>query len=421
MDVRLDWRPRIGARGITVHDGRGRWWIAGFSPTHATAILEVGDERLQRLYLACDGERTPAALAALAGLTVDETLAALSSWGEKLAGTIEWIGRSYDERSARLRRLGFQLLKESTARAANANTSDYYRDGVTDALEQFDRSEPTVAHAYSSPHAALAGRSYGAAFFDAVRRSGALSAGNRILEIGCGTGRFARAFLDRMRDVDPACYRDVRYTLFELSETLAASQRQLCAAHADRVSFVAGDVERYAFADTFDLIVANEMIADLSVEERDGSLINSGAIALVEKLPSLLAPGGYAALTEYGSTVEPPMPVKLPGHIEHSIHFGHLLEAAERVHLEARCLQLVEYLGFDAGVEVLSRHSLHLLQQVSPALLGPTVPSLSYDRAQLAQLLGEALDRIGNLFFLPVANTDTFMSPAGFLALELRA
>ena len=68
------------------------------------------------------------------------------------------------------------------------------------------------------PHAALAGSSYGAAFFDAVTRRGARK--RRILEIGCGTGRFARAFLDRMRAVEPARYREVRYTLFELSETL---------------------------------------------------------------------------------------------------------------------------------------------------------------------------------------------------------
>jgi hypothetical protein len=92
---------------------------------------------------------------------------------------------------------------------------------------------------------------------------------------------------------------------------------------------------------------------------------------------------------------------------------------ARRLNLQPRCESLTDYLDFDVTIEVLSNHSLNLLRHLSPALIGPSVPSLSYDPAQLRQLLGDALGRVGNLCLLSVSSPDTFMSPSSFLALEL--
>ncbi len=449
MHVQPNWRPMIGARGLSFHDdARSRWWIAGWNRMHEPEIIGVADERYARLFLACNGSMLPAELAQQAGLTLNETMSTLADWGERLAGSIEWIGRVYDERRARIRELGFELLREAEAQQLESTrtNSEYYRDCISDPLQLFEMEEPTVAHAYSTPHVALGGRSYGEAFFDTVWQHGALGGDARILEIGCGTGRFARAFLNRLRTKQPNRYRDVEYTLFDASETLTTSQRQLCADHEGHVSFIVGDIEGDVFSESYDLIIANEMIADLSVEaitrndiERGRSeaarlvrsfgldydsaperfIVNTGALRLVEKLPSMLNVGGHAVLTEYGSNSEFPMPVPLPGHTEHSIHFGHLQQVARQLNLRSRCESLIDYLEFDTTVEVLSNLSLNLLRHLSPALIGPSVASLSYDRAQLQQLLGDALTRTGNLSFLPVSSTETFMSPSSFLALEL--
>jgi hypothetical protein len=136
-------------------------------------------------------------------------------------------------------------------------------------------------------------------------------------------------------------------------------------------------------------------------------------------LPSLLAPGGRALLTEYGSLDKPPSPVQLPGHVEYSIHFGRLQAAARAAGFRARVVTLTELLGFDRSVEMLSANSHCLLATAAEKLYQRELPSLALDRAHAEALAGELFRSVDRLEFVRVDDENAFMSPETFLALVL--
>ncbi len=320
--------------------------------------------------------------------------------------------------------------------------------GITDAAHQFEDVETTVSHAYGAPNAWLGGRTYGAAFFDRCAVDGLIprEGGAKVLEIGCGTGRFARAWLDRFREVRPEVYAASTYTMFDLSPALAASQRELCRPHAERITHVVGNVETDAIGESFDTILCNEVIADLSVDvvsrddlgaptagaaavrrygldlagAMDRFLVNTGALTALARIAAALRPGGGAVVTEYGSRTGFPRPAELAGHTEHSIHFGHLEKAARVLGLDARCEPLPAFLGFDVRREVLSWASTRLLREAAPRLFGHALPALAYDRPGLRVAIGDAFNRLGNLRWVPLADDGAYLAPSWFEALSLR-
>ena len=133
-------------------------------------------------------------------------------------------------------------------------------------------------------------------------------------------------------------------------------------------------------------MLANEVIADLPVEAAaDGSLDNRGARALVRELARVLAPGGSAALVEFGSDgpVEP-APMRGPhgrgDHVEYTIRFPALQEEASRVGLRAECVALYDLLGIDGSVRVASYSDLRRL-----AFLVPSTPILATPRDEVCR------------------------------------
>src|ERR1700733_6154513 len=69
--------------------------------------------------------------------------------------------------------------------------TEYHRDSIGDANEQFDHQETTLSHLLRVPHPTLRGRTYGEALVDALLPK--LGEGDvRVLEIGAGLGYVAR-------------------------------------------------------------------------------------------------------------------------------------------------------------------------------------------------------------------------------------
>jgi SAM-dependent methyltransferase len=168
------------------------------------------------------------------------------------------------------------------------------------------------------------------------------AAGISIAELGCGTGRFAHDFLTRLKERAPRLYESTTYTLVDLSPALQQSQRRRLVPHGDRCRFVLGNLLHWQPDTPVDVVVNNEVIADLpvrplyrdDVDRDDGeaaacvrrfglslaglphaTLVNTGAVELLERLPRILAKDGVAVITEYGSRTRGPVRVVLGDHV----------------------------------------------------------------------------------------------------------
>jgi len=405
------------------------------------------------LFALCDGERTVNDVAAALQVPVARVAGAIHQWETAAPRMFVW-----PEQAAAEGRFQSRLQKAMRIhrqwRAATEPMSDndtYHRQVISNATHQFDRIETTVSHAFRDPHRALRGRSYGEAFCDALLERGAVRPGARLLEIGGGVGYFALAFLTRLQQREPDIYETVRYTILDLSPALQASQRSLCRAHEDRMTFALGDIESVDLPPACaDVVVANEMIADLSIGTADTDhlvrqeqhseaeslvrkydlawtaalprfAVNIGAIRLVERLTSWLAPNGTAVITEYGSLDGSPTVVTLDGHNEYSIHFGHLVQVARALRFDASAESLGDFLEADGDYEVVRGASLEMLRRhLLPYIGAGDLPARTYDTATLRGQLGELWPRIGNIRTGRLRH-DGWMTPFGFYALTLAA
>jgi len=401
----------------------------------------------------CDGTRSLAHIAAAMQAPLRRVLGTLGYWETLAPGMFQWSDCTAADRRFQNRLRAADLLHRQFRAAMTpiADNASYHRHCISDALCQFDRLETTVSHSFREPHPALRGLRYGEAFCDSLLKRGALRPRSRILEIGGGLGYFAAAFMARLRQRAPDVYGTATYTLLDLSPALQDSQRRLCRPHGDRVAFMHGDVERLRLTPaSVDVVLANEMIADLSIGSADPNnllsrrpqteaeslvqrfglawnhslprlAVNVGAIHLVEHLASWLAPGGTAVITEYGSLENAPALVALEGHNEYSIHFGHLMQVACALRLTAQTENLGEFLEADGDYEVVRRTSLQMLRyHLLPHIGAGVLPARTYYAAALQRQLDGLWPHIGNLQTARL-RTDGWMTPFRFCALTLRA
>ena len=319
---------------------------------------------------------------------------------------------------------------------------------------QFDEIETTISHAFRTPHPALQGRSYGAAFCDWLLENKRIPRGAHIMEVGCGLGIFANAVLDRLKHVRPELYETVHYTMFDLSGELQASQMANNEAHLQRLAFVLGNIETHDFeGQEFDLVLSNEVISDLAVatvsldnienqspqtpaeqavfrydlvcksthlgKERK-SVVNIGAIQFLEQLASCLKPNGHAILTEYGTLDTSPKAVHFSNHLEFTIDFSHMRKVSEYLGFSTNLLTMGHAMGFDASCETLNFESFSTLAQLIVPVLGHDLPTLAYTRESLRANLGDLIDAVGNLHFIRLDDPRAF-SPFRFYFLSLSA
>ncbi|HLD82522.1 MAG TPA: SAM-dependent methyltransferase [Candidatus Omnitrophota bacterium] len=332
---------------------------------------------------------------------------------------------------------------------------EYHQKKIKDAMQQFENIEMTVSHTYKDPHILLGGKNYGASFAEVLIHKGVIKEGVSILEVGAGTGIFGRSFLDEIKKTCPKAYRSIKYTFFDLSPVLLASQRRVSNAHRLRTEFILGNAQSHNFKNkTFDLIISNEMIADLRIVKLSKSnmgnsalvygekkraidlikrfklnvsdapkefLFNLGAAEFLLAIKRILRPGGEAYIIEYGNLWSYPKAVHLKGHTEYSIHFGHLKELARKINMSPRVTKLADFLPFNKKIKVVSYISwLHINEHLLPFLSYERLPYMAYTEGMMKEKIGKIFDRLDFIGFSYVGNKETLCDSGLFLVLSMK-
>lgn len=316
-------------------------------------------------------------------------------------------------------------------RGINYNNSDGH----------FERSEKTLSYLFRYPHPALSGLSYGERLFLSLLEHKCIPACGNILEIGAGLGLHTKGFLSLMKEKTPDSYRNAAYINLDLAPGMLESQRRQNITVYQKHPFVQADAVKMPFVNSvFDLVIANEVIADFSVEKvfkkRAGNssyikkyglkiddaaplfLINTGAIKFMEELYRILKPGGKAVIIEYGDESHYPIATILPDHTEYSIHFGHLICVAEQLGFKVQYKNLLEFLKFRPSVKVITGNSLILLQRLMKHL-NHRLSSFAYTKQMLKKEITDFYNKIHNLQFEKVEKLATLFRVQEFKALIL--
>lgn len=434
LEAFYSWRPVRCPWVLRFHDRerRAHWLSSGNRGQYAVVELSRAEERF---LLSCDGARSLGELAT-GRLRDPENLRQLL---EKLAHPSNQLVRLRREGDAApLKRLPARqwvgLAPEDAARKQLLTRSGvidhrrYHQTRIRDAQKQFDRIEITVSHAFRFPSEALGGLSYGAAFFDAVSARFPIRGETKILEVGGGIGVFSREFLSRARRSNLA----PRYAILDLSPELQRSQRAINVEAGNRVRFLLGDAEKTRLREPVDLILSNEVIADLRTVRLESAgdpacgkpavrrawtlirelgidladappqfYFNLGAVEFLRSAYANLSPRGLAVLTEYGSVSAYPKAASHLDHDEYSIHFGHLIKAAQAIGFESvECMDLSSFLPFNQQTEMLNG-TVEPLNAILRMLAQAPLPQAAYSKRELKTQLSRLGVRLPKLSFSP--------------------
>lgn len=333
----------------------------------------------------------------------------------------------------------YHLARWSSPSNTVKSLGDFHVEGIDDALWEFDIVEPTVNHALRFPTDILGGLNYGSRFCDAALKPNIVPASHngqlKVLEVGGGTGSFARSFIERARSAAAS----LKYHVMDLSPALAESQRRVLSDVEPAVTFIAQDATEFDLpGEQFDLIISNEVIADfpvamverrsteknalqfagegavyvkeyaLSVDDApDRFYVNAGVFRFLERAWIHLKPAGIVILSEYGSESVYPTESFHLNHSEFSIHFGHVAECARKIGFQCRMQTLKEFLAIDDRRLVLNGREEHIrcLNCVFEKF-GMTIPFALFTQTDFEARFGELAARINlnPVRFLPLSS-----------------
>jgi ubiquinone/menaquinone biosynthesis C-methylase UbiE len=326
---------------------------------------------------------------------------------------------------------------------------DFHRHTLTEPHEDddhFDVIETTVSHLFREPNEALSGLSYGRVLMRQFRRLGWFTPKPKvILEVGGGLGYLAR---DLGKELLPFEKQTTKYVLLDITQPFLRLQVSRARDGGWKCAGTRADGEALPLADnSVDLAIDNENLADMTPvkltkkELMEGSsdseqhqealdwirrtrlsigphppdevIFNLGPIRFVAELWRVLKPGGHAFLTEFGIDEGWPSPVKLPGHTEYEVQYGHLRQAIRWLGFQERYLSLPQFLALKPDTKVLCTGAAYTIQRFCQAMNRPFAVR-AYTEKELQQALGDMLPRLHGCHYHDVAD------PAWFSLLDFR-
>ncbi|MFC1707089.1 SAM-dependent methyltransferase [Planctomycetota bacterium] len=403
-------------------------------------VIEELDALESLLWRACDGTQPLTALLPDGGDGAGEILEILGRWTRSDCQHLKWLPQPISSYSSPPSEVlshakhldGHGDTPSQPPQECDRDLRDYHRCTIRDSHEQFDWRETTISHLYRVPHPALGGRTYGGRLVEVLSERRLLRRSHRLLvEVGGGTGEMAACVLEALREGAPDLFANLTYTIVDLAPALVAGQRRTLAqrlgADVRRVRWLQGSAEELPLAaSTVDLVLSNEVIADLSVD-RDpaaGGLVNSGALRFLEEIARVLAPGGGAFVSEYGELGAEVKAADGLDHAEHTINFQSMLTRAEGLSLQVALEPLGDLFRFDVTVPIFLADGIQFAEiRALARLANKDLPVLAYTPAMLAETLGDALD-LDRLFNLNFSTLGQFpyagLAPNAFKVLLLR-
>lgn len=241
-----------------------------------------------------------------------------------------------------------------------ARSAAYYESQISDAGWQFDWIEPTVSHALRVANPGLHGRSYGQQFAASVLKQVHLPEAARVLEIGGGLGYFARDFIAA---ATKELGHSIQYSIVDLSPELIRHQREILGSSSCFVEFYQQNAQDLALPGRYELMIANEVIADLAVD--DSRAKNGGAATgitlLLDRVWQHLAPGGAAFLCEYGNWGRGPKRVEHLDHPEFEVDYSQVSARAGEIGFAVQMFNLADFLEADPNAMFLRGQQEHIL------------------------------------------------------------
>ena len=304
--------------------------------------------------------------------------------------------------------------------------TDFHLHQITERDGHFDTVETTVSHLFREPTEALQGLTYGRLLARHLRKRGWWKPKPRtILEVGAGLGYVAREI---GAELSPAERQDVRYLFLDITAPFLASQLARGVEGGWRSKAIQANGEWLPLKDgSVDLIIDNENLADMTpvqltraeVESGrstnplnhsalewirrlhlpldhdmpDTVLFNLGPLRFVAELWRVLRPGGQAILIEFGIESGWPAPVKLPGHTEYEVHYGHLRHAARSMGFVEHYCALPQFLVLKPDTPLLCTGAAYAIQRFCQAI-GKPFAIRAYTEGELKATLGDMVPKL---------------------------
>ncbi|MDF0644682.1 MAG: methyltransferase domain-containing protein [Nitrospira sp.] len=320
---------------------------------------------------------------------------------------------------------------------------DFHVHGLNDGGEDdghFDLIETTVSHLFRESNETLNGLSYGRLLMQKLRRLGWFSPKPKVLvEIGGGLGYVAR---DLGKELLPFEKQGVKYLSVDITKPFLKRQLVRAAEGGWSCTGARANGEFLPFKDnSVDLVIDNENMADMTPvkltrqelisgtgetaqhqealdwirrarlpienDPPDEVIFNLGPFRFVAELWRVLKPGGKAFLTEFGIEEGWPAPVKLPGHTEYEVQYGHLRQAVRWLGFQEQYLTLPQFLSIKPDTKVLCTGAAYTIQRFCGAIHRPFTVR-AYTERELKEALGEMFPRLQGLHYHDVADPAWF-------------
>ena len=313
--------------------------------------------------------------------------------------------------------------------------NDFHQNAIADASWEFDWIEPTLNHAFRFPSDVFEGQDYGSRFRNATLSAEIMTFPTtsplEVLEVGGGTGSFAVSFLRQASQVSQTSTSPVtlNYHIVDLSPALMVNQQALHSALPTKVTYLQQNaVELDIPGCEFDLIMANEVIADFPTAEvtrvqagpglpnstyhgagaeyilkydlpvadaPEHFHVNAGVFDFIERAWNHLKPDGAVVLSEYGGDTYPVRQSHL-NHDEYSIHFGHVMASASKIGFKCRLVTLKQFLNLNDDVLTLDGSAEHILcLNYVLQKFGSTLPYAAISKREFQARFQEITEQIG--------------------------
>jgi SAM-dependent methyltransferase len=223
---------------------------------------------------------------------------------------------------------------------------------------------------------------YGMRFFDSIYDINKFKNINNVLEVGAGLGHFSESFLHRAKTRKII----LDYNVCDISKELLKKVASKCSNYSN-INFKISEAEHLKYDnESMDLIISNEVIADLYsvhvdsnvTNEESNNIINKynlkklyktdymnvGAMMFLEEIDRVLTKNGIAIITEYEELDKRCLISNyMEDHKEISINFDILKIVAENMGFKAEILGLKEFLKIE-NVKILSEESYTILKRI---------------------------------------------------------